>query len=123
MSSPAAMRAFTSASISAGVSPCGRAVLETIVRVRASSGKSHSNVTPTTSSPAPMANRISVVDGRSDTTRTASRYGGSGLPSGEAEVRGDEMTARVQGPITGGVHGRPFGRPLVDLDALGVDES
>jgi hypothetical protein len=33
------------------------------------------------------------------------------------------MTATVQGPITGGAHGRPFGRPLVDLDALGVDES
>ena len=36
-------------------------------RERASAGKSHSKVTPTTSSPAPTANRISVVDGSSDT--------------------------------------------------------
>ena len=37
---------------------------------RASAGWSHSNVTPTTSSPAPMANRISVVEGSSETIRT-----------------------------------------------------
>ena len=62
----------TTASISAGESPAGRAVLETIVRSRASRGWSHSNVTPTTSSPAPIANRISVVDGSSETIRTTS---------------------------------------------------
>src|SRR6187397_2162378 len=29
----------------------------------------------------------------------------------------------VSGPITGGTHGRPFGRPLVDLDQHGYVES
>ena len=28
----------------------------------------------------------------------------------------------ITGPVTGGVHGRPFGRPLVDLDAYGYVE-
>ena len=42
-----------------------------MVRVRASAGWSHSKVTPTTSSPAPIANRISVVDGSRDTMRTS----------------------------------------------------
>src|SRR5688500_12324337 len=69
MSSPAAMRALTSASIWAGVSPSGSAVVDTIVLERASTGKSHSKVTPTTESPAPMAKRISVADGSSDTMR------------------------------------------------------
>ena len=46
------------------------ALVDTIVRERASNGWSHSNVTPTTSSPAPMSNRISVVDGSSDTILT-----------------------------------------------------
>jgi hypothetical protein len=31
--------------------------------------------------------------------------------------------ATVSGPITGGTHGRPFGRPLVDLDQHGYVES
>jgi hypothetical protein len=44
--------------------------VDTIRRVRASGGKSHSKVTPTTSSPAPIANRISVVDGSNETIRT-----------------------------------------------------
>src|SRR5688500_2129196 len=69
MSSPAAMRALTSASIWAGVSPSGSAVVDTSVLERASTGKSHSKVTPTTESPAPMAKRISVADGSSDTMR------------------------------------------------------
>lgn len=30
--------------------------------------------------------------------------------------------ARVSGPVTGGRHGRPFGRPLVDLDRYGFVE-
>jgi len=30
--------------------------------------------------------------------------------------------ATVTGPVTGGVHGRPFGRPLVDLDRYGYVE-
>src|SRR5262245_48179990 len=30
--------------------------------------------------------------------------------------------ATISGPITGGVHGRPFGRPLVDLDRYGIVE-
>lgn len=29
----------------------------------------------------------------------------------------------MQGPVTGGIHGRPFGRPLVDLDAHGYVET
>ena len=51
----------------------GRVVFETIVRVRASLGKSHSKVTPTTSGPAPSAKRISVADGKRDTIRTEQR--------------------------------------------------
>ncbi len=47
-SSPAAIRSFTTASISDGVNPSGNAEVETIRLVRASGGKSHSNVTPTT---------------------------------------------------------------------------
>ena len=45
-----------------------------MVRLRASTGWSHSNVTPTTSSPAPRSNRISVVDGRSETMRMPRSY-------------------------------------------------
>jgi hypothetical protein len=48
-------------------------VAETIRRVRASGGKSHSKVTPTTSAPAPMAKRISVVEGNNDAMRTNRR--------------------------------------------------
>ena len=51
------------------------AEVDTIVRLRASAGVSHSKVTPTTSSPAPSANRISVVEGSSDTIRTPSNLG------------------------------------------------
>jgi hypothetical protein len=32
------------------------------------------------------------------------------------------VTAVVEGPVTGGVHGRPWGSPLVDLGALGYVE-
>ncbi len=48
--------------------------VETTRRERASGGKSHSKVTPMTSSPAPMANRISVVEGSNDTIRTRAAY-------------------------------------------------
>ena len=57
-------------SISAGLSPSGNAEVDTIRRLRASGGKSHSKVTPTTCSPAPMPKRISVAEGSSDTIRT-----------------------------------------------------
>src|SRR5262245_16124275 len=50
-------------------------MFETTVHARASGGKSHSKVTPTTSGPAPIAKRISVTDGSSDTTRTPKAYG------------------------------------------------
>lgn len=43
--------------------------METMGRLRASGGWSHSKVTPTRSSPRPRANTISVADGRSDTIR------------------------------------------------------
>ncbi len=43
-----------------------------MLRLRASAGWSHSNVTPTTSGPAPIANRISVVEGNKETIRTPS---------------------------------------------------
>src|SRR5918995_6288989 len=69
MSSPRATAAATQASISLGDKPSGRAVDDTMRRERASTGWSHSNVTPTTSSPAPIANRISVVDGSKETIR------------------------------------------------------
>src|SRR5689334_8184562 len=69
-------------------SPSGMAVVDTIVRSRASAGVSHSKVTPTTWSPAPRANRISVVDGRRDTIRMPRPYAGRrrGIPS--RRVRG-----------------------------------
>jgi len=50
--------------------PDGSALVDTTVRDLASGGKSHSKVIPTTWSPAPNANRISVVEGSSDTMRT-----------------------------------------------------
>ena len=49
-------------------------MFDTILRLRASGGKSHSKVTPTTWSPAPTAKRISVAEGRRDTMRTHARY-------------------------------------------------
>ena len=64
------MASTTNASIAAGASPSGIAEVDTIRRVRASVGWSHSKVTPTTSSPAPIANRISVVEGSNETIRT-----------------------------------------------------
>ena len=63
------MAAVTNASIPAESSPSGIALVETMRRSRASGGWSHSKVTPTTSSPAPIANRISVVDGSRETIR------------------------------------------------------
>ena len=57
--------------------PDGIADVETMVRVRASAGVSHSKVTPTTEGPAPSANRISVVEGRSETIRTLPNLGQS----------------------------------------------
>ncbi len=45
------------------------------MRPRASSGWSHSKVTPTTSSPAPIAKRISVVEGSRETMRTRPSLG------------------------------------------------
>ena len=52
-----------------------RAEVDTTVRRRASTGVSHSKVTPTTSSPAPSANRISVVEGSTETMRTTPSLG------------------------------------------------
>jgi hypothetical protein len=60
---------LTTVSIWAGERPSGKVLVDTIGRLLASGGKSHSNVTPTTLSPAPTANKISVVDGSSDTIR------------------------------------------------------
>src|ERR1700722_15742388 len=64
------MRARTMASISDGVRSWGSVVFETIRQWRASAGKSHSKVTPTTSAPAPRAKRISVAEGGRETMRT-----------------------------------------------------
>ncbi len=73
-SCPAATRDRTSASIWAGVNPEGNVEVETMRRDRASGGKSHSKLTPTTSSPAPSAYRISVAEGSNDTIRTTPGY-------------------------------------------------
>src|SRR3982751_2005520 len=54
-------------------------------RVRASAGKSHSWLTPTTRSPAPSANRISVPLGTSETIRMV-------------EILGDKAAENHQGP-------------------------
>jgi competence protein ComEA len=62
-------------SISAGASPSGSRVPTTAGRDRAAAGKSHSNVTATTSSSAPMANKISVAEGSSEAIRISSAYG------------------------------------------------
>ncbi len=51
------------------------AEVDTTVRRRASAGVSHSKVTPTTSSPAPRAKRISVVEGSRETMRTLPTLG------------------------------------------------
>ena len=68
------MAALTAASISLGDNPSRRVVVDTMRLLRASAGVSHSNVTPTTSSPAPTAKRISVAEGMRLTTRTARPY-------------------------------------------------
>ena len=57
----------TALSTSAELMPGVSALPVRMGRVRASSGKSHSWLTPTTSSPAPIANRISVPLGTRET--------------------------------------------------------
>ena len=70
-----ASRSATKASISAGRQALGhRAGRDDAPASRASAGWSHSKVTPTTSSPAPRSNRISVVDGRRETMRIGPGY-------------------------------------------------
>src|ERR687892_1953380 len=59
----------TAASISALDRPAASRSRVTAGRVPAAGGWSHSWVTPTTWSPAPIANRISVTDGSSETMR------------------------------------------------------
>jgi len=71
---PVATRDRTSASIWPGVNPAGNVEVETMRRDAASGGKSHSKLTPTTSSPAPRAKRISVAEGSNDTIRTTPGY-------------------------------------------------
>ena len=70
-------------------------------RARASCGWSHSNVTPTTSSPAPTAKRISVADGSSDTMFTPRRY--TGRWSGPGARR---LTTRHEPEPAGGLQRR-----------------
>src|SRR4051812_11627439 len=63
------MRAATAASISAAGARAsvGRGGSDTTGLSRASAGKSHSKLTPSSESPRPSANTISVADGSSDT--------------------------------------------------------
>ena len=67
---------------------------DTIRRVRASGGKSHSNVTPTTSSPRPSSNRISVADGNRETIRTRPAYA---RPVEPAALSGRPFAREVDG--------------------------
>src|SRR5216683_2346245 len=63
-------------SISPGVIPrVSRPPTTTVFSARAAGGSSHSNVTPTRSSPRPSAYTISVADGSRETRRTESRIG------------------------------------------------
>ena len=58
-------------SISPGIIPLvSRPPTTTVFSIRAAGGSSHSNVTPTRSSPSPSAYTISVAEGSRDTTRT-----------------------------------------------------
>src|SRR5690242_6273700 len=93
------MRSRTAASICAGDNPGGNADVDTMVRVRASGGKSHSKVTPTTESPAPIANRISVVDGNNETIRIAGAY----EPSEVAGQSSDQMRSAFHSGLVTGV--------------------
>src|SRR4051794_5577721 len=69
-----------------------------MVRDRASAGWSHSNVTPTTSSPAPMSNMISVVEGRSETMRIPGSYDRAMTDGGTARGADEQLehAARVR---------------------------
>lgn len=66
-------------------------VFDTIRRERAAAGKSHSKVTPTTTSPAPTANSTSVADGNSETIRTPRRL--EGIPATRDDVAEHEAVA------------------------------
>ena len=91
-------------------------------RDRASGGKSHSKVTPTTSSPAPIAKRISVVDGSSDTIRTAPQPSGARvrrlrLHAGQVDA-GIGQSDGVDRPLGGHERGDGIGHiPYVDVHA------
>src|SRR5215203_5907586 len=71
MASPRSVRSRTAASISAVPSPGGRTSRVTCGSSSAAGGKSHSCVTPTTSSPSPSANSSSVAWGTRLTMRIA----------------------------------------------------
>ncbi len=92
--------------------PGVNAEVETIRRPRASAGKSHSNVTPTTSSPAPTAKQISVVDGSSDTIRTPVTLPSKRQPLDEPLPRRDhKMWCVAPGPSVLGLTSGPLVRP------------
>src|ERR1700723_3741682 len=85
------------ASISAGVRPGGRCEKTTWGQVRASGGESHSKVTAATCSPAPMAKRISVAEGR----KLAMRIPVPSLPLGL-------KSSFLFGPVTAWLKPCPF---------------
>src|SRR4051794_33852953 len=72
MASPRWVRSLTAASISPALSPGGRTSRVMRGFSSAPAGKSHSCVTPTTSSSSPSANSISVAEGTRETIRICS---------------------------------------------------
>src|ERR1700724_2733960 len=98
-------------SISPGVIPdVSRPPTTTSFSARAAAGSSHSNVTPTRSSPRPSAYTISVADGSRDTRRTAYpawvadavRRAGHGRGLGQAKAECLKRARVVTGPLPRG---------------------
>src|SRR5437588_7140629 len=122
MGSRRSMDARTKASIAPAVSgrSWGSAVPETIGFERASSGKSHSYVTPRTSSPRPRAKAISVADGSNETIfmpRTRSTG-----ERAELERALQDLAERPQGSSgLGAVHHAVVERERQDGGRPGID--
>src|SRR5215469_13832701 len=82
---------------------------------RATAGSSHSNVTPTRSSPRPSAYTISVADGSRDTRRTGSPSLSGGPEQAEGEAAAENRVGeREQQPVAGGQLGADAGRRAGD---------